>query len=187
MAVSPPQVVPSRNNDWGIEQAQKIASSNQKHYIDQGSNTSSVWNFCARFSDVISAGNQWWRHEMLAVISGYLLAVLNRYFLVINCSQLITPHKGILLTVPCKRSYRSNCSYSCQPGYASLIGNVTRTCLSSGKWSGSSIKCTGSTLTTIILNINNNNSNLYWEYLLHSQVLCKRVRLLHYKYFALMQ
>ena len=38
---------------------------------DQGSETSSVWNFCTRFSDVISRGNQWWRREMLAVFSGY--------------------------------------------------------------------------------------------------------------------
>ena len=28
---------------------------------DLGSDASSVWNFCARFSDVISRGNQWWR------------------------------------------------------------------------------------------------------------------------------
>ena len=40
--------------DW------KIASTNQKHYPDLGSDTSSVWNFCARSSDVISWGNQWW-------------------------------------------------------------------------------------------------------------------------------
>ena len=31
----------------------------------------SVWNFCARFSDVTSRGNQWWRREMSAVFSGY--------------------------------------------------------------------------------------------------------------------
>ena len=31
---------------------------------------SSVWNFCACFSDVIWQGNQWWRCEMLAVFSG---------------------------------------------------------------------------------------------------------------------
>ena len=30
---------------------------NQKHYPDLDSNTSSVWNFCVRFSDVISWGN----------------------------------------------------------------------------------------------------------------------------------
>ena len=34
------------------------------------SDASSVWNFCARFSDVISQGNQWWRREMSAVSLG---------------------------------------------------------------------------------------------------------------------
>ena len=37
------------------------------HYPDLGSDTSSVWNFCARASDVISPGNQWWRSEMSAL------------------------------------------------------------------------------------------------------------------------
>ena len=49
----------------------KFASTNQKHYPDLGSDASSVRNFCARFSDVISPGNRWWRHEMSAVFSGY--------------------------------------------------------------------------------------------------------------------
>ena len=31
----------------------KFASTNQKHYPDLGSDLSLVWNFCARFSDVI--------------------------------------------------------------------------------------------------------------------------------------
>ena len=34
---------------------------------DLGSDTSSVWNFCARFSDFISRGDQWWCSEMSAV------------------------------------------------------------------------------------------------------------------------
>ena len=38
---------------------------NQKHYPDLGRNASTVWNFCARFSVVISP------REMLAVFSGY--------------------------------------------------------------------------------------------------------------------
>ena len=41
----------------------------QKHYPDLGSDASSVWNFCARFSDVISRGNHWWRREMSAAFS----------------------------------------------------------------------------------------------------------------------
>ena len=35
------------------------------------SEASSVWNFCALFLDVISQGNQWWHHNMLAVFSSY--------------------------------------------------------------------------------------------------------------------
>ena len=42
-------------------------TTNQKQYQDLGSAASSVWNFCARFSAVISGGNQWWRCEMKAV------------------------------------------------------------------------------------------------------------------------
>ena len=36
------------------------------HYPDLDSDTSSVWHFCVRFSDVIWQGNQWWRREMSA-------------------------------------------------------------------------------------------------------------------------
>ena len=44
-----------------------FASTNRMHFPDLGSDTSSVWNFCARLPDVISGGNQWWRRrEMLA-------------------------------------------------------------------------------------------------------------------------
>ena len=48
----------------------KFASSNQKNYPDPGSDESSVWNFRARFSDIISRGNQWWCRELSAVFSG---------------------------------------------------------------------------------------------------------------------
>ena len=34
-------------------------STNQKHYQDLGSDTSSVWNFCARYSDVVLRGLKW--------------------------------------------------------------------------------------------------------------------------------
>ena len=36
----------------------KFASANQNHYPDLGNDMSSVCNFCARFSDVVSPGNQ---------------------------------------------------------------------------------------------------------------------------------
>ena len=37
----------------------EIASTNQRNHTDLGSDESSVWNFCACFSGVISQGNQW--------------------------------------------------------------------------------------------------------------------------------
>ena len=38
-----------------------------------GKDASSVWNFCACFSDVISRENQWWHRQMSAVFSGKFL------------------------------------------------------------------------------------------------------------------
>ena len=43
----------------------------QKHYPELGSVESTVWYFWARFSDVISRENQWWRHVMSAIFSGH--------------------------------------------------------------------------------------------------------------------
>ena len=52
---------------WLIVLRGEFTSANQKHYLDVGSDTSSVWNFRARFSDVISRGNSWQHREMSAV------------------------------------------------------------------------------------------------------------------------
>ena len=46
-------------------------TANQKHYQDMSNDTSSVWNFCAGFPDVISRGNQRWHRDMSAVFSGW--------------------------------------------------------------------------------------------------------------------
>ena len=48
----------------------EIASTNQRHYSDLGSDTSSVWNFWARFSDFPWRENMRWCHEISAVFSG---------------------------------------------------------------------------------------------------------------------
>ena len=56
----------------------KFASTNQKHYSHLGSDASSVWKLCARFSDVISCGKQWWLREISAVFSGYSNSSKNR-------------------------------------------------------------------------------------------------------------
>ena len=50
-------------------------TTNQKHFPDLGIGTSSLWNFCSHFSDIISQGNQWWCWKMSAVFSGYLTVV----------------------------------------------------------------------------------------------------------------
>ena len=42
----------------------KFASANQQHYSYLGSDASSVWKFCARFSEVTSWGKKWWRREI---------------------------------------------------------------------------------------------------------------------------
>ena len=49
-----------------------FVSTNQKHYIDLGGGTSSVWNFCARYSDVVLRGLTWQPRETSAVFSGYV-------------------------------------------------------------------------------------------------------------------
>ena len=52
---------------------EKVTSTNQRHYLDQGSDdTSSVWNFCAPFLGVIFAGKPVVVfREMSAVFPGY--------------------------------------------------------------------------------------------------------------------
>ena len=50
-------------------------TTNQKHYPELGIGTSTAWNFCSHFSDVISQGHQWWCREITAVFSGYLTVV----------------------------------------------------------------------------------------------------------------
>ena len=45
-----------RSFDW-LKQVSPCGTTNYKHYPDLGHYTSSVWNFCARFSHVISRGN----------------------------------------------------------------------------------------------------------------------------------
>ena len=56
---------------WRLRNKRRNSILMTRHYPDLGRDTSSVWNFCARFSDVISRRNRWWRLEMSAVFSGY--------------------------------------------------------------------------------------------------------------------
>ena len=62
---SPPR---SRWCFWLVVPRGKFASTNQKHYPYQGTDASSVWNFWALFSDVISQKKQWWRRQMSCLL-----------------------------------------------------------------------------------------------------------------------
>ena len=48
---------------WLVETNFPCGTTNLKHYPDQGSDMSSVWNLCTHFSDIFSQGNQWWYHN----------------------------------------------------------------------------------------------------------------------------
>ena len=75
---------------WLVMPHGKFAPTNQKHYADLGSDTSSAWNFCTCFSEVILQGNQWRHHEMSAIFS-----------------QAICSHEFEILALICLRCWRS--------------------------------------------------------------------------------
>ena len=52
---------------WWVRENFSFSRTNQKHHSDLKSDGSSIWNFCAHFSDIII---QWCR-KMLAVFSSY--------------------------------------------------------------------------------------------------------------------
>ena len=52
--------------DW-LKQISHAARTNQKHFLDLGSDRSSVWS---SYSRRLFAGNQWQRHEVSAVFPG---------------------------------------------------------------------------------------------------------------------
>ena len=80
LATPPAPLVSRRNDVWEtgapgqlwvvlliVASRGKFASTNQKYYPDLGGDASSVRNFCARLSHVISRETTSWRRKMLAV------------------------------------------------------------------------------------------------------------------------
>ena len=61
-----------RETFWLVEANFTSSATNKKQCPDLGSDASSVWNFCARFSDVILRGNRWWRRKRSSAFSGYM-------------------------------------------------------------------------------------------------------------------
>ena len=60
---------------WLVERKFPRGTKNQEHYQDLGSDTSSVWNFCARYSEVVLRGLKWRPRETSAVFSGRCAAL----------------------------------------------------------------------------------------------------------------
>ena len=55
------------SSKWRLRNERRNSILMTRYYQDLGSDTSSVWYFCARFSDVISRKNKWSRRGMSAV------------------------------------------------------------------------------------------------------------------------
>lgn len=84
---------------------------------------------------------------------GRWLDFIHFLFKVVTCTPLVTPPHAVKQIAPCPNTYGSSCTFSCQTGYTSSKGNVTRTCLASGKWSGSDINCTGIQTSSPLLSL----------------------------------
>ena len=59
------------------------------------------------------------------------------------CTSLTDPNNGVMTCSPGDNgvpSYEDTCSFTCNTGYE-LTGSDTRTCQSSGSWSGSETMC----------------------------------------------
>ena len=70
---------------WLVEANIPHDTTNQKHYPDLGNDASSVWNFCACFSDVISWGNQRWHREPIKSNKEKIEHDQNRYDTKLAC------------------------------------------------------------------------------------------------------
>ena len=60
-------------SDWSCRLGNLIQPIRSTTHNYLGSDVSSVWNFCPRFSDIIWLGNQWQHRQMSVVFSGYFL------------------------------------------------------------------------------------------------------------------
>ena len=77
---------PDGTSDWPCHVGNCFNQSEVRNHTDLGSDVSSVWNFCACFSGVISQGNQWWRRKCRlfaqAVVSYAAILVSSRNVIV---------------------------------------------------------------------------------------------------------
>ena len=85
---------------------------NPKHYPVLGSDASSVWNFCARFSDITSRRNQWWCCVMLAVFSGWAVSRTCRIWETLTGSKFVRWGNILNLLDLGKNKIKSRCFYT---------------------------------------------------------------------------
>ena len=89
-------------------------TTNQKHYPDLGSDTSSVWNFCACSPDVISQENHWWRREMSAFL-GFRRSWC--HFVTLDLHLSITVRNLALVNLPHLQQLPKKQTFWCDSGW----------------------------------------------------------------------
>ena len=65
----------SQNDVRLVITRENFVSTNQKHYLDLGSDASSVWNFCAGYSDVVLRGYKWLPPENITYFAELMLVI----------------------------------------------------------------------------------------------------------------
>ena len=73
------------------------------------------------------------------MVKGVTLSLIIIITAVVDCGPLGDPENGMVSASI--TTYNSMATYSCNTGYT-LTGNVSRTCLANGLWSGSEPNCT---------------------------------------------
>ena len=70
-----------------------------------------------------------------------LMAILICCFIGLHCSEL--PDIANIEVTTTGTGYLDTVSYTCFPGYLHLTGDLTRTCVAPGQWTGSLPACEG--------------------------------------------
>ena len=82
------------------------------------------------------------------------MQLLTKLVAVIDCGSLGNPENGMVSVST--TTYNSVANYSCNTGY-NLTGEMSRTCLDTGLWSGSEPTCTGKTQHSLKIDLFTNN------------------------------
>ena len=111
-------------------------------YLDHGGDKTSVWNSCARSSEVMRG------ERPLIQVDGFLFFFLS---IVRSCLPLLPPSNGAFVGV-CNSKYNSVCRIQCNEGYE-VSGSAERKCIvvtgpNVMDWSGPPSQCQGEIKTS---------------------------------------